>query len=115
MQKGGYQIIDLSGYPFHIDKTAGTQGENTVPGIFKKIKSSKKALLFSGVTIDDTSTLSYPTGVIRDVFLSNIQESQSYLSGYIYMAEAGDAMLSTLYIKIDNNDVVKLQYISPTI
>ena len=113
MKQGGYQIIDLSEYPFHIDKEASVQGQNTVPGIFKKIKSSTKALLFSGITIDDTSKLGYPSGVIRDVFLSNIQESPSYLSGTIYMAEAGDMMLNTLSIKIDNNDVVKLEYGGP--
>ena len=109
MQKGGYQIIDLSGHPFHINRNEGNTGSTTVPGIFKKIKSSTKALLFSGITIDDTSMLKYPTGVIRDMFLFNIIETPTDIQGTIYFVDEGGATIDTLTITIKNTDVVELK------
>lgn len=48
MKKGGYQIIDLSAYKF-------TNGEpQIIKNVFNIIKNTKKVVLISGLTVDDT-------------------------------------------------------------
>lgn len=48
MKKGGYQIIDLSAYKF-------TNGESqSIPNVYNIIKNTKKVVLISGLTVDDT-------------------------------------------------------------
>lgn len=46
MTKGGYQILDLSGYKFLMSQT------QNVPGAFEKIKGTRKVILVSGLNFD---------------------------------------------------------------
>lgn len=46
-RNGGYKILDIGGYPL-TDKTA-----KTIPGLYERMESTNKALLLSGLVVDD--------------------------------------------------------------
>ena len=64
MNKGGYQIIDLKGRNLITDTPV------KVEGIYDKIEGTTKALLFTGIVIDNKEYRdTYPiVGVIADYF-----------------------------------------------
>lgn len=82
--KGGYTIIDLSGYSF----TAGTP--TTVAGIFNKIKDNYgKPCLFTGIKVG--------TAVLKDQWVNVQQIAPSafaiYIAGYAISIGNTDAVL----------------------
>lgn len=65
MNKGGYQILDLSDYNFTREQT------QYVPNAYEKIEGTRKVILVSGLVVDGTE--------YRDAFVNFTNESGNYI------------------------------------
>ena len=87
MTKGGYQILDLSGYNFLM-----SQAQN-VPGAFEKIEGTRKVILVSGLTFDGVE--------YRDAFVNFISEAGNF-EGTMYDVKI------TVGSSVDGNDPITI-------
>ena len=93
-RKGGYVIIDLSGY----DITSKGSYKVTVPGVFEKLSKTNKPVLVSGLTIAGKT--------YRDAF-AECQTSGAnlmiYLNHISWTSPAGAATKVDLTVKSDDS------------
>lgn len=87
MNKGGYQILDLSGYNFVTDVS------QNVEGAYEKIEGTRKVILVSGLTCDGVE--------YRDAFVDFNVESGNFVgSMYDKSINVGSS--------IDGNDPITI-------
>lgn len=95
MTKGGYQIIDLSGYSFTNETSVD------VKDIYEKFEGNRKAILISGLDIDGVE--------VRDFFAQPYIEDSNFVvefktsSADIYTMRIGTASDGNDTITIVNN------------
>lgn len=90
--KGGYQILDLSGYTFN----PGDDSKNAynVPGIYGELTSTRKPILVSGFTIEvDDSVVKF-----RDFFPYQVTSDDEGV--YLDLTNGG-------VISISKNDIIE--------
>ena len=90
MTKGGYQILDFSGYKFTIEQDVH------INGIFDLVKNTKKTILVSGLNIGGVE--------LRDSFVSFVDDGDSSCSLHYPMGVG-----SSYVIIIGDDDLVNIQ------
>ena len=88
MLKGGYQIIDLG------DKEHTSGVGMTHDGIYDKIEGTRKAILLSGIVIDDVE--------YHDTFINPVVNGTKYVA----VVNVNPSKNEEYVINIQDNDVV---------
>lgn len=74
MRKGGYQIIDLGGVNLG---TANSPAKPTIAGIYEKLEGTTKAIMLSGIVIDNVEQ--------KDRYCTvNVNDSSYVLTDCVY-------------------------------